>query len=347
MEDKKASSAEAHELPHYALPNFATVLPTYSNHESDVIAQAFRIGNYVSLNDLPDRIKPGQVSRSRFQKILDNRQQDEGHEPMPRAKPKYFSEFEYIPSPYSIADSLAREERQNEAALLEKAGHKQPFRMADQAVKLQYEDGFGGDFAAYANGPDPFERADDQALRHKWLQEAQILAGPFRPSGRVKGQMGEAATERPSPARLGEMVETIREAINADWAEYNFIVCATDDEHIVVRFEMDALDSAPGLVAYMNLFARTSHVVSKFMLKKVIEDWNVTPDDGHLYFTFRPPWISVRVSDAFFSLHPEQRSYADPRLGSTKSLAAAAESTSQADADAELAAASSLRPELT
>ena len=217
MEDKKAASAEAHELPHYALPNFATVLPTYSNHESDVIAQAFRIGNYVSLNDLPDRIKPGQVSRSRFQKILDNRQQDEGHEPMPRAKPKYFSEFEYIPSPYSIADSLAREERQNEAALLEKAGHKQPF----------------------------------------------------------------------------------------------------------------------------------SHVVSKFMLKKVIEDWNVTPDDGHLYFTFRPPWISVRVSDAFFSLHPEQRSYADPRLGSTKSLAAATESTSHADADAELAAASSLRPELT
>ena len=33
MEDKKAASAEANELPHYALPNFATVLPTYSNQK--------------------------------------------------------------------------------------------------------------------------------------------------------------------------------------------------------------------------------------------------------------------------------------------------------------------------
>ena len=49
----------------------------------------------VSLHDLPNGIKAGQVSRSRFQKILDNR------EPVPvegdgryKPKAKYFSEFE-------------------------------------------------------------------------------------------------------------------------------------------------------------------------------------------------------------------------------------------------------------
>mgnify|MGYP007107846290 CR=1 FL=1 len=46
----------------------------------------------------------------------------------------------------------------------------------------------------------------------------------------------------------------------------------------------------------------------------MVEDWNVTPGDGHLYFTFRPPWVNVRPTDTFFSLHPEQRSFQDPRL---------------------------------
>ena len=54
-------------------------------------------------------------------------------------------------------------------------------------------------------------------------------------------------------------------------------VCSTDDEHLVVRFELATLDSEPGLVAYMNIFSRTNGVVSKYLLKKVVEDWNVAP----------------------------------------------------------------------
>ena len=262
----------------------------------------------------------------------------------------------YIPSPYSIADSLAREERIHDAEAVEKAGHKAPFRMSDTTMKLKHEDAFHGDFNAFFNGPDPYERADDQALRHKWLEEAQILAGPFRPSGRVKGAMGESATERPAPSKMPEIVEQLRMAIEADW-EYAFIVCATDDEHIVVRFEMSTLDSEPGLVAYMNLFARTNHVVSKFLLKKVVEDWNVTPGDGHLYFTFRPPWVNVRPTDTFFSLHPEQRSFQDPRL--SKAAADFGPDAGLAQIESALAGAGSpgatggaadglsLRPELT
>ena len=45
----------------------------------------------------------------------------------------------------------------------------------------------------------------------------------------------------------------------------------------MVRFELSTLDSEPGLVAYMNIFARTNDVVAKYTLKKVVEDWNAPP----------------------------------------------------------------------
>jgi hypothetical protein len=35
----------------------------------------------------------------------------------------------------------------------------------------------------------------------------------------------------------------------------------------VVRFELSTLDSEPGLVAYMNIFARTNEVAAKYNLK--------------------------------------------------------------------------------
>merc|ERR1740138_61551 len=322
-------------LPHYALPNFSVVLPTYSNNEADVITQAFRIGNYVSLSALPNSVKPGQVSRSRFQKILDNRQPTEdwnvnlGAPYKPKAKT--FSEFEYVSTPFALAEDLAKQERERSHVAVAAAGHKMPFVMSDTAVKLKYEDAFVGDanpgykFNAFISTADPYERADDQALRFKWLQDAQILSGPFRPSGRVKGQTNQAATELPSRSTLPQMVAELREALEEDWGEYPFLVCSTDDEHVVVRFELATLDAEPGLGAYLNVFARSAHVVSKFQLKKVVEDWNVTPGDGHLYFTFRPPWVSARITDTFFALHPEQRAFsADGKFKATKAIASSA-----------------------
>ena len=310
-------------LPHYALPNFSVVLPTYSNAESDLITQAFRIGNFVSVSALPNSIKPGQVSRSRFQKILDNRQPAEDWNVNLGApykpKQKTFSEFEYMPSPFSLADEVAKEDREKHVEATKAAGHEKAFVMSDTHKSLKYEDSFRGgsnptfQFNAFSSVADPYERADDQALRYKWLQDAQILAGPIRPSGRVKGSTGQASSELPTRSTLPQMVAELREAIEFDWSEYAFLVCSTDDEHVVIRFELATLDSEPGLSAYMNVFSRSHRVVYKYMLKKVVEDWNVTPGDGHLYFTFRPPWVASRITDTFYSLHPEQRTYQDSR----------------------------------
>lgn len=236
----------------------------------------------------------------------------------------------------------------------------------DHTELSRYEDSYEGGanpgftFNAYTSTADPYERADDQSLRFKWLQDAQILSGPFRPSGRVKGQTNQAATELPTRSTLPQMVAELRESIEADWGEYAFLVCSTDDEHVVVRFELSTLDSEPGLGAYMNVFSRSHHVVSKYQLRKVVEDWNVTPGDGHLYFTFRPPWVTSRITDTFFSLHPEQRSYQDPRLkrrnaaarsaaGETSSIGAAALSAF-ASATGSVAGGASgevVRPDLT
>ena len=72
----------------------------------------------------------------------------------------------------------------------------------------------------------------------------------------------------------------------------------------------------------MNIFARTNEVVAKYSLKKVVEDWNVTPGDGHLYFTFRPPWVASRVTDTFYALHPEQRVFQDAKYKRADAAAA-------------------------
>tara|TARA_B110001452_G_C15168351_1_gene406137 strand:+ start:51 stop:1136 length:1086 start_codon:yes stop_codon:yes gene_type:complete len=356
-----ASPAKA-PLPHYALPNFSVVLPTYANHEADVITNAFRVGNFVSLSDMPSTIKPGQVSRSRFQKILDNRQESQPSA-IPPYKAKQFSTFEYVPSPYSVADDLARDARIRSMAAMEAAGHTKPFHMSDTQIKLPHEDGFGGQFNPYKRDADPYERADDQALRFQWLQDALVLSTPFRPSGRVKGMTGQSANEIPGRQMLPEIVDRLRIAIEEDWEEYSFLVCSTDDEHLVLRFELSTLDSEPGLVAYMNIFARTNEVVFKYTLKKVVEDWNVTPGDGHLYFTFRPPWVQSRPLDTYYSLHPEQRTFQDPRLKASRAAAAAAAAAtdngaslsasesallgSQFASATDLAAGAALRPDLT
>jgi hypothetical protein len=95
--------------------------------------------------------------------------------------------------------------------------------------------------------------------------------------------------------------------IEADWEGIDFLVCATDDEHVVVRFAMSTLEEEPGLIAYMNVLAASHAVVTDNRLRKVVEDWNVTPGDGYLYFTFRPPWVRASKLETYFALHPEEK----------------------------------------
>ena len=47
--------------PHYEVPNLTSMLYDFTNKEKDRIEQGFRIGNFVSLRDLPRTMMAGAV----------------------------------------------------------------------------------------------------------------------------------------------------------------------------------------------------------------------------------------------------------------------------------------------
>jgi len=47
---------------HYEVPNLSSMLYEFTNREKDRVNQAFRVGNYHSLRDLPRHLLPGNVS---------------------------------------------------------------------------------------------------------------------------------------------------------------------------------------------------------------------------------------------------------------------------------------------
>lgn len=225
--DVPSDSSQKGSLPHYALPNFSMVLPEYTNSEADVIRSAFNASNYTSIADLPNAVSYGEVISTRHQKMVANRQSPLSgtaiapntstilHGQMRQVpdktnKAKYFMEFEYMPSPYSLAEELARTERLESKRKMEANGHAADFRPADSRFRMPHED-VAGNFTEYITNP--FECAGDQVLRQKWLMESKVLAAPFKPAGRDRGALGEGVTERstkgdlPSASRCARVEE--------------------------------------------------------------------------------------------------------------------------------------------
>jgi hypothetical protein len=48
-------------MPHYEVPNLTSMLYEYTNQEQDRIQKGFRVGNFVSIRDLPNEFAPGSV----------------------------------------------------------------------------------------------------------------------------------------------------------------------------------------------------------------------------------------------------------------------------------------------
>ena len=46
---------------HYEVPNLSSMLYEYTNKEVDIVKNAFRIGNWDSIRDLPSELKPFSV----------------------------------------------------------------------------------------------------------------------------------------------------------------------------------------------------------------------------------------------------------------------------------------------
>ena len=134
-------------LRHHQMPNFAAILPDYSNREQEYIRQAFSVTSFVMVRDLPTRLRPSATNRAMAAKVDSNRRsvvlapEESTDKASGKTKNGLFSTFDYVPSRYSLADELKTKERlENEAKRLEIGGRD--FVCSGQSKKLKYEDVF-------------------------------------------------------------------------------------------------------------------------------------------------------------------------------------------------------------
>jgi hypothetical protein len=198
-----------------------------------------------------------------------------------------FQEFSYIPSRYSLADEArSRERLLSEAKRLEVGGRD--FVCAGKPARLKYEDTFEDREYRYPSMSAAFEAAQNESMRQKWLDDSRILHGPFRPSGHTKPLSG-AATR----AVLPELLRELEAQLRADWGDAGFELTVTEADHIVLRFDLSAVESRHGLLAYMNVLSTHNATACKYALVKVVEEWCKEEED-FLTFSFRPPWVAAR-----------------------------------------------------
>ncbi|OQR93589.1 hypothetical protein ACHHYP_02438 [Achlya hypogyna] len=274
--------------PHYMLPSFSSILPEYANAEAEHIKSAFSTGNYHSILKMPARLAPNSVNQARQECMDDNRHTATLVKAAPKMVTKngLFNQFEYTPSRFSLGDELAKAERLEAEAKRFEIGGKD-FVCSSGAKKLKYEDGFEDKNYVYPHLDVYYDDARDIALRERWLEKKKVLFGDFKPSGTAK-PIGDVPTKKLLP----DVIKDIHEAIAADWEDATVVVAPTDDGNIAVRFEHESLGGLEhALTAYMNVFANSHRLMSKYMLQKVVEDWNSKPTDGGLYFVMRPPWV--------------------------------------------------------
>ena len=134
-------------LHHHQMPNFAAILPDYSNREQEYIRQAFSVTSFVMVRDLPTRLRPSATNRAMAAKVDANRRSvvlapdDSTDKAGGKTRNGLFSTFDYVPSRYSLADELKTKERlENEAKRLEIGGRD--FVCSGQNKKMKYEDVF-------------------------------------------------------------------------------------------------------------------------------------------------------------------------------------------------------------
>ncbi len=293
-------------LHHHQMPNFAAILPDYSNREQEYIRQAFSVTSFVMVRDLPTRLRPSATNRAMAAKIDANRRSvvlvpdEDPNGSGGKAKNGLFSTFDYVPSRYSLADELKTKQRlEDEAKRLEIGGRD--FVCSGQSKKMKYEDVFENKEYRFPYMGDDFDGAKDQRLRAKWIEDAKVLSGPFMPSGRGR------VFERPARSLLPECLKELTKVVQADWDDYEFETLATEDDLICIRFNRETVESGRGLKAYMNVLAASNPSIQKFQLQRVIEDWGTIPGDGWIYYMLKPPWCRTKQVDTFFALNPSGR----------------------------------------
>lgn len=309
LEALAANDVVAH-LPRYAAPNIAATLPSYRNGEQDFIHRTFHVGNYDQIRHLPVTLKEHQVTAQRTQRM------DAAHAylmPALTSQPRIkgagpdstglFSNFEYIPSKYSLADELASKDRVARETVRLTVGGGKEFLPAVAPRMAKHEDLDPARGYLYLSGPQ--EAADELAGAQRALHESKFISPtPFLPAGARK-----LAVELPNKPQTLAMMSRLKALLAADWEGVALQIFENEHDCWVVSFEEASVDSLAGLAAYMNVFVRTNPAANEYKLTKVVEFWGSRPGDGHAYFVLRPPWVANDHLSTFYALHPDERDW--------------------------------------
>jgi len=207
-----------HYLPRYQMPSISSILPEYSNSESEYIANAFNQGSYNSIHALPAHLRCHEVNKMRSALMEAVRQPLPGKAPTDRATGSngLFQEYEYVPSQYNREDMLQERERLMHHAARAQVSEKE-WHPTGNYRKGDGEDGFvPNQFYPYQSNP--YEAAKDMILRHMWMEEQKVLHGPWASANGAK-----VLAEPPGPLMRQDIVKTLHRVISEDWEDVQMI----------------------------------------------------------------------------------------------------------------------------
>jgi len=200
------------------------VLYDYTNKEQDLVKNAFRIGNYHSLRDLPDAVEPFSVTHNLKIKVQDanlnsqiTSQNSKIYREILKGNGGVFQKFGWHPDPFSEEEDLKRDARYNHMSKI-----KKPWQPSQVHHKMKYEWPFLGREEIHTRdflmSEDPYSVGKSDALRAHWIEEAKLLYGHFKPSGPAH------PIHHVSKSLMKEIVDCVKKLLLSDWNDVNFVL---------------------------------------------------------------------------------------------------------------------------
>ncbi|CBH16235.1 hypothetical protein, conserved [Trypanosoma brucei gambiense DAL972] len=178
-----------------------------------------------------------------------------------------------------------KQKRQSTLGSVDSEEEKRSFLASAAAFRRHRR--YNNPFTAYCLASDPYDRPREIERQRQFMSCYKRIACRF-----VAG--GKNALDKPTRYMLGDCVARLYKAVAADWPEADPMVVSSAEDLIVVFMNLDAVRNPVTALRYMNALLKRCDVVRAFDLKKVPEGWDVVTEDGHLMYTFRPPWVGER-----------------------------------------------------
>ena len=240
--------------PGYARKTISSSLQKYTNAPQDRIRHSFRPTNFIFIKSSPK--KPQSIyPRSSMQRSRN------AMTPQP-------STYEWIPDNYDhykIHLSQDRKSREFKRRAISPFDFKAPGNIR----KGKNQSAFSDEMQAYITINDPFESANDQMNRVKWIQECYRVSN-FRPSLKNKVCV--------NPRTLKRTAKHIKKKLEEDWGENKFFI-KTSGNNIEIRFDTEET----GIMYYMNVLMKTD--VELIPFSKDSECWGKFK---HTVYTIKP-----------------------------------------------------------